>query len=66
LVYCSEHEVHTGFTKKNAGISGTCSVGTKTDVRVLLAVFYLSIQTVLFPTSGKVVRYETLYMECHL
>jgi hypothetical protein len=42
--------------KKNTWISGTCSLGTKTDMRMLLAAFYSSIQTVLSHTSGEVVR----------
>jgi hypothetical protein len=28
-----------------------CSVGTKIDVKVLFAVFYSSVQRVLFPTN---------------
>lgn len=32
----------TGSTKKNVRISGTCSLGIKTDIRVLFTVFYPS------------------------
>jgi hypothetical protein len=32
--------IDTGYTKKNAGISGTCNLGMKTDMRALLAAFY--------------------------
>jgi hypothetical protein len=53
----------TGSAKKNAGISGTCVLGIKTDKKVAFAVFYSSIETALLHTSGKVVRCETLHSD---
>jgi hypothetical protein len=55
-----------GSTKKNAGISGTYSLGTKTGIRMLFAVFYSSVEIVFLYTSGKVVKCETLHSERHL
>jgi hypothetical protein len=37
---------HPRNAKKNPVISGTCSVGMKTDVGVLFAMFYSSIERV--------------------
>jgi hypothetical protein len=53
-------------TKKNAGISGTCSLGTKKGMRVLSTVLYSSIKTVFLHTCGQVVRCETLHSQHHL
>jgi hypothetical protein len=38
----------------------------KTDMRVLFAVFYSSVETVILHTSGKVVKCETLHNERHM
>jgi hypothetical protein len=47
-------------------ISDTCSLGTKTDVRLLFAELYSSIETFLLHMSGKVVKCETPHSEHHL
>jgi hypothetical protein len=43
--------------QSTAGISGTCGLGTKADIRVMFAVFYSSNETVYLRTSGKAVLY---------
>jgi hypothetical protein len=40
--------MYTEPTKRNAGISGTCSLGMETDKRMLIAIFYSSVETVIF------------------
>jgi hypothetical protein len=52
--------------KKKAGISGTCILQTKTDMRVLFAVLYSWTETFSLYISGKVLRCETLHNERHL
>jgi hypothetical protein len=52
--------------RRNVRISGTCSLGMKTDVRKMFPVFYSSIETFILHTSGKVIRCETLHNERHL
>jgi hypothetical protein len=58
--------LHIQVYEKNAGISGTCSLGMKTDMRVMFAVFYSSIETVYLHTSGKVAVCEMIRSERHL
>jgi hypothetical protein len=41
--WVEEPDPYTGSTKKNTRLSGTCSLGMKTNMRVSLAVFYSSI-----------------------
>jgi hypothetical protein len=50
-------------SKNNSRISGTCSVGTKTFMRVLFAVYYSPVEMVLLYTRRKVVRSESLHSE---
>jgi hypothetical protein len=42
--------------KNNTGISGTCRVGIKKDVRVLIAVFHSPTEIVFLDTSGEAAR----------
>jgi hypothetical protein len=49
---------HAGSTKTDARISGMCSVGTKIDVRVLFAIFYLLIGTVFYMQVEKLLVSE--------
>jgi hypothetical protein len=48
LIEASQH-CDTGSTKNNSRISCTCTLGMKTDMRVLLAVFY---ETVSVPSHN--------------
>jgi extradiol dioxygenase family protein len=57
---------NTDPTKKNAGNSGGCSLGTETDMRVVFTVFIHQLKQSFLHTSGKVVRCETLQNECHV
>jgi hypothetical protein len=64
VIYTTGCNKITGYTKKTAGISGTYSLGMKTDMRVLFAVS--STETVFLHTNGKSVRCKTLYNEGQL
>jgi hypothetical protein len=52
--------------EKNAWSSGTCSLGTKRDMRLLFALFYSAIAIVFYHSSGEVVRCQVLHNEVHL
>jgi hypothetical protein len=62
----SQRKLFAGSTKQNSGISETCCLEMKTDMRVLFAVFYQSTETVFVKTSGEAVRYETFHNEQQL